>query len=257
VGGKTAKAIGIAVKALKSKLGPIDHARLAIIRDDARHIFAVHYPLAGRRFDLVDLSEIRFPDSLVMTGSSWFGAALDEAELRGARLSSSKFEGASLSAADLRNAELIETCFRGARLVGTNFEQAFMAEARLEEARMFKANLRYTQLLDAHLNNASLISANLQGADLEAAHIEGANLDGAALEDANFQEISADSKTTTRRTTFNNQTKFRPRSPSQFWDDMAEIEKDEARAPWLARGMVRSDLPPPAEEEQPAAPATD
>jgi uncharacterized protein YjbI with pentapeptide repeats len=203
ISGQSRDKIVEAVTALRGQLSPIDNTRKQIIRDEAEHIFRSYFPLDGRSFDLLDLRKFRFPSNLDLGESHFFGAELTEAS----------FEGS----------QLIMTCFDGAN----------MRFARFHGANLVSASFQGSDLYAAHLEKTNLKFAILDSADLWLANMEGADARG----------VSVNAMTRLTRVRFNNHTQFGEADFGLFWDDLSEIEKESARARWLAYGAMNIDAP--------------
>ena len=80
---------------------------------------------------------------------SFWGADLEEFDLRGAHLDSADLEEANLSRADLRDADLRKAKLRDANLRGANLERANLMEASLKSANLEGTNLRWAMNLQA------------------------------------------------------------------------------------------------------------
>jgi hypothetical protein len=203
VSGQSRDKIVEAVTTLRAQLTLIDKTRMTIMRDEAEHIFRSGFPLDGRNFDLLDLHQIRFPPNLDLGESHFFGAELREAW----------FEGS----------QLIMACFDGAN----------MPSARFQEANLGSASFRGANLYAAHLERTNLKFAILHSADLWRAYMEGADA----------REVSVNAMTRLTGVRFNNHTQFGEADFGLFWDDLSEIEKESARARWLAYGAMNIDAP--------------
>lgn len=156
----------------ESRLPPVDRERLGILRDEAEFIVGERacdkdgklFPLNGRCFDLINLSNRAIPASQSFKGCSFVGADLWYAGLKGVTLNAAHLEGANLSHANLEGANLSD-----ARLTG-----AYLTKARLE-------------------------GANLSDADLQGAALEGATFDGAVSRTANWSDLPESDRETHRQ----------------------------------------------------------
>ena len=183
-----------AILHLSGRLTQIDRARMLIIRDEITHIFLQNFPLDGRRFDFIDLSEMTVPKNLNMSSSHFFGA------------------------------NLYKSCFSQAKMTNAHFEGSYLRESLLE--------------------NLDLQGAHFQGADLRWAVLRTTDFFAANLEGTDFRRVQFDGETDFDRATFNAATKLGGK-PLNDWGDLSESEKEAARAPWIALGMINVDAPQP------------
>ena len=107
---------------------------------------------------------------------------------------------------------------------------ALLAYCDLSRCSFVGADLR-----DAHLEGATLWDAHLEGANLRVAHLEGAHLASAHLKGADLRSAHLDDKTELVRAIFDDRTHF-----ASNWAKLTEDEKDQARAPWIERGMIHA-----------------
>ena len=80
---------------------------------------------------------------------AFWGADLEEVDLRGAYLDGADLEEADLSGADLRDADLREARLRAANLRGANLERANLMEANLKSTNLEGTNLKWAMHLEA------------------------------------------------------------------------------------------------------------
>jgi uncharacterized protein YjbI with pentapeptide repeats len=80
---------------------------------------------------------------------AFWGADLEEVDLRGAYLNRADFEEADLSGADLREADLRGAKLRDADLRGANLERANLMDANLKRTNLEGADLRWAMFLQA------------------------------------------------------------------------------------------------------------
>lgn len=148
ISGKSGEQIKQAAVTLRAKLTTVDRVRMAIIRDEAEHIFTRNNPLVGRRFDLLDLWNKKFPDDLILYGSHFFAADLYKTNLKSANLSHAFFQGADLSMVDFNGTDLHKVDFQGANLSHTNLRSSNLRDSNLGHARLKNAQFDYqTKLL--------------------------------------------------------------------------------------------------------------
>ena len=80
---------------------------------------------------------------------AFWGADLEETDLRGAYLNRADLEEADLSGADLREADLRGAQLRDADLRGANLERANLMEANFKRTNLEGTDLRWTMFLRA------------------------------------------------------------------------------------------------------------
>lgn len=209
-----------------------------VVKDEWRTIFGEHLPLPDTVFDGVDLPFHALLGSRDLSGCSFIRANLVAAHLEGAFLISAHLEGANLMVAHLENAVLMNAHLEGAYMFAAHLEGAILGDAHLEGADLVGAHLIDAFLGDAHLEGANLVGAHLEGAYLVGAHLEGADLVGAHLDD----------KTDLTDAAYDDATQF-----ADDWDTLSDEQKDEARAPWIKRGLKHIDELAKAREEHDVA----
>jgi uncharacterized protein YjbI with pentapeptide repeats len=111
-----------------------------------------------------------------LSGASFVGIDLADAQLQNAKLNGANFAGANLSGAN----------FTGVSAVGANFLGADMQGAILE-----KGSFVYANLVKAKLNNALLKITDLQGANLAEADLTGAKVTKTDFVGANLYKMKA------------------------------------------------------------------
>lgn len=150
--------IGSIIATVKSRLPPVDRERLGILRDEAEFIVGVRgryrdgnsFPLNGRCFDLIDLSNRAISASQSFARCSFVGAKLWCADLKGVALKGANLAGANLSHANLEGANLSDASLAG----------AYLTEARLEGTNLSDAHLTGAVLNDATFDAATSLTAN-------------------------------------------------------------------------------------------------
>jgi uncharacterized protein YjbI with pentapeptide repeats len=125
-----------------------------------------------------------------LTGKSFSGANLREADLRGASLWAADLSNADLYKADLSEATLYNAELSGANLSTANLANANLQRTNLSRADIYNAELFRANLTDADLSGANLIDANLCESELLAANLSNANLLGADLRSAHLVETN-------------------------------------------------------------------
>ena len=78
------------------------------------------------------------------------------------------------------------------------------------------------------------------------AHLLHSNLLGADLRDVDLRGIVFNDDTVCFFARFNSATRF-GEAFGLTWEGLPESEKEAARAPWIARGMINIDAPPVAD----------
>lgn len=121
--------------------------------------------LAGLSLDTATLKKITF-------NTSFAGADLENASLKGFNLS-----GVDLQGANLKNADLHGTNLEGANLSYSNLWGTKMRFSILKGADLRRANMKWSDLSHSNLQNA-----NLNGVDLRFAQVQNAFLAGALIQ---------------------------------------------------------------------------
>lgn len=109
----------------------------------------------------------------------------------GAYLSGTSFNGAQLAEANLQRSELVRSSFTGANLTSANFEKSLASRANfsgatLREARLVKVEFLRVSFVGADLTDADLTSGDFYRNDFSGAKMPGANLHDAILPRAVF-----------------------------------------------------------------------
>lgn len=121
------------------------------------------------RFDRAAMDGARFVHAVDLTGSSFVGARLAQANFRQARIAHGAFDDATLDGADFSEAILKEATFSGARARGTRFVRSDLERARLDGADLMDAILQKARLHGADLSVANLFRADLARVQLDTA----------------------------------------------------------------------------------------
>jgi uncharacterized protein YjbI with pentapeptide repeats len=134
--------------------------------------------------------------------NGWFPAFCDlrSVDLSDTQLDLMDFYGARLDNADLRRVNLYRTTLDEATLVGANLRAAILDQGTLRKAKLSEANLSLTSLdeailvgarLDgADLSGASLYSINFSGVQLTKANVTAASLHGSRFHEADLREVN-------------------------------------------------------------------
>lgn len=227
----------------------------------ACHLFGAR--LLETHLNGVILSDAHF-DGANLIDAHLIGANLARAHLKGANLQNVRIERASLRDAHLYNANLSGACLNDADLSGAHLVEAFLSGTSLEGAYLNGSHLAGTDAQEANFKGAYLRGALLSSAYLHGAHFEGADLCGAQLNDVNLScahiegadlrrvELNGadlrgavtDGNSKFGGAQFNAATKLGDWDPRRHWPDLTEAEREEARAPWIARGMINVDALP-------------
>jgi uncharacterized protein YjbI with pentapeptide repeats len=178
----------------------VDDERLLKIEDNTKAKGLEPYEgeririLRGRNYDCGDF---RYTDlrRITFDESSFLGAKLDFADLRGVTLNGVQLQSASLKYAQmsgaqirgrLEGAELVGATLFGTDLSGSTLQGAVFYDARLGGAILDSVYAQGANFRLADLRGASLIRSNIQGGVFAQAKLAGANLSNAALQAADF-----------------------------------------------------------------------
>jgi len=138
----------------------------------------------------IDMDSTSF--KMIKSKTSFSGAGLEGANLRGLDLSSADMKGANLRDADLRKTNLSKVNLLNANLWGANMSNANLIEANLRRANMEWVNFNCANLRRANFSGANLTSAKMAGLDFSGVDLKYADLTGAFLEEANLAGVNMD-----------------------------------------------------------------
>jgi uncharacterized protein YjbI with pentapeptide repeats len=131
---------------------------------------------------------------------------------------------------------------------GLNFSTSHFFGAIIYKSHVNRSDFSFAHfeggiLRNAKMHDCKLSGAYLEGADLRWTVFKDADLFNSHLESADFRRIDLEYYADCEKATFNAETKFGDK-PLLIWKDVPESEKEAARAPWIARGMINVDAPP-------------
>ncbi len=122
---------------------------------------------------------------------------------------------------------------------GLSFYRSHFCAVDMTGATFHGAKFIFAQFEGAHLQNA-----NLKGADLTCARFDNAILFRTNLLSANLEGARVSNATIIIDAKFDNQTIFSS-SAGPNWNKLSEKDKNNAQGPWIERGMINVDAPPP------------
>lgn len=147
---------------------------------EATGLLAIVGPVVKLNDNVLDTYINRWtgPGAADLSGSSFDGFDLSDADATDVRLRAASLVGANLSGASLFGADLEDAVLAGALLDRCNLLGASFRDADLRGASLTHTDMRKVRLERADLTDATLTDANMQDARLEGADFTGADLTG-------------------------------------------------------------------------------
>ena len=171
----------------------------------------------GKREEILYLEELDLSRAdfwcANLSGVSFEGGSLEDANLTSADLS-----GANLTSADLSGANLTSADLSGANLTSADLSGANLTSADLSGANLSRVDLSGTTLECADLSGTTLGCADLSGATLRHADLSGVDLRGANLSGANFMQV----KGLNEITSYEGIWAYRERAPKNLPDKLID-----------------------------------
>lgn len=150
-----------------------------------RDVSAAGLDLTGATFDGVVVDEADFGEAR-LEETVWSGVTGLKFSAARAVATRARFERCSLIGADFAGASLAEASFTSTRLAGAVFAKARLRDTRFADCHLVAADLRGVSLHKQTLRHVDLSEANLSGADLREAVFDGGRLRDARFVDARF-----------------------------------------------------------------------